>query len=54
LIDLTLPIGGLGMDFFSMLVFFVLIVATLQPMLQARYQAMQRARQISAIEQERG
>lgn len=42
------------MDFFSMLILFVLIVSTLQPMLQARYQAMQRARQIAVIEKERG
>lgn len=42
------------MDFFSYLVFFLLIVATLQPLMQARYQAMQRARQIAAIEKERG
>jgi len=28
--------------------------ATLQPLLQARYQAMQRARQIAAIEKEGG
>jgi ClpP class serine protease len=42
------------MDFFSLLIFFVVVMSTLQPMLQARYQAMLRARQIAAIERERG
>jgi len=41
------------MDFFSLLILFVVIMSTLQPMLQARYQAMLRARQIAAIERER-
>ncbi len=36
------------MDFFSYLIFFLLIVSTLQPMLQARYHAIQRARQLRA------
>jgi ClpP class serine protease len=42
------------MDFFSLLILFFVIASTLQPLLQARYQAMQRARQIAAIEKERG
>lgn len=42
------------MDLLSYFILFVLIATTLQPMLQARYQAMQRARQISRIERERG
>jgi ClpP class serine protease len=42
------------MDMFSYLIFFLLIVSTLQPLMQARYQAMQRARQIAAIQKERG
>jgi ClpP class serine protease len=42
------------MDYFSMLILFFLIVSTLQPILQARYLAMQRARQIAVIEKERG
>jgi ClpP class serine protease len=42
------------MDFVSYVVLFLLIVSTLQPMLQARYQAMLRTRQIAAIERERG
>jgi len=42
------------MDFFSYLIFFLLIVSTLQPMLQVRYLAMRRARQIAAIQRERG
>jgi len=42
------------MDMFSYIIFFLLIVSTLQPLLQARYQAMQRARQIGAIQRERG
>ena len=41
------------MDPFSLLIMFFLIASTLQPMLQARYQAMQRTRQIAAIETER-
>jgi ClpP class serine protease len=41
------------MDFFSLLILFVVIASTLQPLLQGRYQAMQRARQIAAIEKER-
>jgi len=42
------------MDMFSYIIFFLLIVSTLQPLLQARYQAMQRARQIATIQRERG
>lgn len=46
--------GTPPMDFFTFFVLFVLIVSMLQPLLQARYQAMLRARQIAAIEKERG
>jgi ClpP class serine protease len=42
------------MDYFGYFILFVLIVSTLQPMMQLRYKAMQRARQIAAIEKERG
>ena len=42
------------LDFFSLFILFIVIVSTLQPLLQARYQQMQRARQIAAIEKERG
>src|SRR3974390_157081 len=42
------------MDFFSLLILFIFIASTLQPLLQARYQGMRRARQIAAIEKERG
>ena len=42
------------MDFFALLILFFVIASTLQPLLQARYQAMQRARQIAKIEKERG
>lgn len=42
------------MDSFSLFILFLLIMSTLQPMLQARYQAMLRARQIARIEKERG
>ncbi|HMK80645.1 MAG TPA: ATP-dependent Clp protease proteolytic subunit [Xanthobacteraceae bacterium] len=42
------------MDTFGWLILFFLIASTLQPLLQGRYQAMQRARQIAAIEKERG
>jgi len=42
------------MDYFGLFLFFVLIMATLEPMWQARYQTMRRARQIAAIEKERG
>jgi ClpP class serine protease len=42
------------MDVFSLFILFVLIVSTLQPMAQAHYRAMLRARQIAAIEKERG
>jgi ClpP class serine protease len=42
------------MDFFSLIIFFIFVMSTLQPMLQGRYLAMQRARQIAAIEKERG
>jgi hypothetical protein len=42
------------MDAFSLVISFLVIASTLQPLLQARYQAMQRARQIAAIEKERG
>ena len=40
------------MDFFSLVILFLLISSTLQPLLQARYLAMQRARQIATIEKE--
>ncbi|MDP2409348.1 MAG: ATP-dependent Clp protease proteolytic subunit [Pseudolabrys sp.] len=42
------------MDLFSTLFLLFLVVSTLQPMLQVRHQAMQRARQIAVIEKERG
>jgi ClpP class serine protease len=42
------------MDFFSLLILFFVIMSALQPLVLARYQAMQRARQIAAIEKERG
>jgi len=42
------------MDLFSYIILFLLIVSTLQPMLQARYLAMRRARQIATIQRERG
>jgi ClpP class serine protease len=42
------------MDFFNILIVFVLIASTLQPLLQGRYLQMLRARQIAAIEKERG
>jgi len=42
------------MDYFGLFILFVLVVSTLQPMFQVRYQAMLRARQIAAIEKERG
>lgn len=42
------------MDSFSLFILVLLIMSTLQPMLQARYQAMLRARQIARIEKERG
>jgi len=42
------------MDNFNLLILFLLIASMLQPVLQARFQAMQRARQIAAIERERG
>lgn len=42
------------MDFFSLFIFFVLIVTLLEPIWQARYLRMRRARQIAAIEKERG
>jgi ClpP class serine protease len=42
------------MDFFSLLIMFALIASTLQPLLQGRYLRMLRARQIAAIEKERG
>jgi ClpP class serine protease len=42
------------MDTFSLLIVFFLIASTLQPLLQARYQSVRRARQIAAIEKERG
>jgi len=42
------------MDYFGLFIFFVLIVTTLQPLAQARYQALLRARQIARIEKERG
>lgn len=41
------------MDYFGLLLLFFLITATLQPVLQARYQAIRRARQIAVIEKER-
>jgi ClpP class serine protease len=42
------------MDFFSLFILFIVIVSTLQPLLQARFETMRRARQIAAIEKERG
>jgi len=42
------------MNNFNYLILFLLIASTLQPLLQARYEAMRRARQIAAIEKERG
>lgn len=42
------------MDIFSVLIFLFLVVSALQPMLQARYQALRRAHQIAIIEKERG
>lgn len=44
---------GAGMNTLNFFILFVLIVATLQPLLQARRQAMQRAWQIAAIQRER-
>jgi len=42
------------MDILSQLILFFLIASTLQPLLQARFQAMRRSRQIAAIQKERG
>ena len=42
------------MNNFNFLILFLLIASTLQPLLQARYETMRRARQIAAIERERG
>jgi ClpP class serine protease len=42
------------MDYFSLLILLFVIASALQPLLQTRYLAMQRARQIAAIEKERG
>lgn len=42
------------MDTVSQLILFVLIASTLQPLLQARFQALRRARQIASIQKERG
>ena len=42
------------MDNFNYLILFLLIASTLQPLLQARLEAMRRARRIAAIEKERG
>jgi len=42
------------MNNFNFLILFLLIASTLQPLLQARYEAMRRARQIATIERERG
>jgi ClpP class serine protease len=39
---------------FNFLILFLLIASTLQPLMQARLEAMRRARQIAAIEKERG
>jgi Serine dehydrogenase proteinase len=41
------------MDSFSLASLFIVIASPLQPSLQARLQAMQRARQAAAIEKER-
>jgi len=38
------------MDLFSLFILFIVIVSTLQPLLQARFETMRRARQIAAIE----
>jgi ClpP class serine protease len=53
-IQLAANPAELSMDAFSLIILFFVIASTLQPLLQARYQAMQRARQIAAIEKERG
>lgn len=42
------------MDPFTILLLVMVFVSTIQPLLQTRYLAMQRARQIAAIEKERG
>lgn len=42
------------MDVFSLLILLFVIASMLQPLLQARFQAMLRARQIAKIEKERG
>ena len=42
------------MNYFNYIILFIVIVSTLQPFMQARYQALRRARQIAAIEKERG
>jgi ClpP class serine protease len=42
------------MDFVSLFILFVVIVSTLQPLMQARFDKLRRARQIAAIEKERG
>jgi len=42
------------MNNFNFLILFLLIASTLQPLLQARLEAMRRARQIAVIEKERG
>lgn len=41
------------MEYFNFLIWFLFMAAMLQPVLQARYAAMQRARQIAAIEKKR-
>ena len=41
------------MEFFSLVILFLRISSTLQPLLQARYLAMQRARQIATNQKER-
>lgn len=42
------------MDTFSLVILFFVIASAIQPLLQARFRAMRRARQIAAIERERG
>jgi ClpP class serine protease len=46
-------IGSGAMDLLNLLILFLVIASTLQPFLQARYLAMQRARKIAAIEAQR-
>jgi len=47
-------VGKVTMDFVSLFVLFIVIVSTLQPLMQAHLEAMRPARKIAAIEKERG